>query len=109
MASGARVRYLPPERRIPANADDRTQRRSRLSGGASPARIAAWIGQALAFAFCAFGLLNGNPLLLFIAVFVYLAAASEAHAVIAAKAGVLADQGGCRSRRAAMTLGSAKT
>jgi stage IV sporulation protein FB len=44
-------------------------------------RIAAWIGQALAFAFGAFGLLNGNPLLIFIAVFVYLAAASEAHAV----------------------------
>jgi len=44
-------------------------------------RIAAWIGQALAFAFGAFGLLNGNPLLVFIAVFVYLAASSEAHAV----------------------------
>lgn len=44
-------------------------------------RIAATIGQTLAFALGAVGLFGGNPLLLFIAVFVYLAAASEAHAV----------------------------
>jgi stage IV sporulation protein FB len=44
-------------------------------------RIAATTGQVLAFLFGFLGLVGGNPLLLFIAVFVYLAAAAEAHAV----------------------------
>lgn len=42
--------------------------------------IAARIGQALAFVFGFFGLM-GNPLLLFIAIFVYLAATAEAQSV----------------------------
>jgi Zn-dependent protease/CBS domain-containing protein len=42
--------------------------------------IAAFIGQGVAFALGFIGLLY-NPLLIFIAIFVYLAAASEAHAV----------------------------
>jgi stage IV sporulation protein FB len=37
------------------------------------------VGRAAAFAFGLLGLLGGNPLLVFIALFVYLAAASEAH------------------------------
>jgi Zn-dependent protease/CBS domain-containing protein len=40
--------------------------------------IAARIGQALAFAFGFIGLLNGNAILVFIGIFVYLAAAGEA-------------------------------
>lgn len=44
-------------------------------------QIAASIGQGLAFALGLLGLIGGNPLLLFIALFVYLAASSEAHAV----------------------------
>jgi Zn-dependent protease/CBS domain-containing protein len=40
-------------------------------------QIAAWIGQALAFVFALIGLF-GNPLLLFIALFVYLGASQEA-------------------------------
>jgi Zn-dependent protease/CBS domain-containing protein len=40
--------------------------------------IAAWIGQALAFVFGFIGLLSGNAVLVFIAIFVYLAAAGEA-------------------------------
>jgi Zn-dependent protease/CBS domain-containing protein len=43
-------------------------------------QIAATIGQGVAFVFGLLGLF-GNPLLLFIALFVYLAASSEAHAV----------------------------
>jgi stage IV sporulation protein FB len=43
-------------------------------------QIAATIGQAVAFGLGLLGLF-GNPLLLFIALFIYLAAASEAHAV----------------------------
>jgi len=43
-------------------------------------QIAASVGQAVAFLFGLLGLF-GNPLLLFIALFVYLAATSEAHAV----------------------------
>jgi stage IV sporulation protein FB len=43
-------------------------------------RIAARIGQALAFVFGFFGLM-GNPMLLFIAIFVYLAASAEAQSV----------------------------
>jgi stage IV sporulation protein FB len=43
-------------------------------------QIAASIGQAVAFALGLLGLF-GNPLLIFIALFVYLAASSEAHAV----------------------------
>jgi len=42
--------------------------------------IAAWIGQGFAFALGFLGLFT-NPLLIFIAIFVYLAAASEAHMV----------------------------
>jgi stage IV sporulation protein FB len=42
--------------------------------------IAARVGQALAFAFLFIGLM-GNPLLIFIAIFVYLAATAEAQAV----------------------------
>lgn len=41
-------------------------------------RAAAMLGQALAFAFGFLGLVYGNPLLVFIAIFVYLAAAGEA-------------------------------
>ena len=43
-------------------------------------QIAASIGQAVAFALGLLGMF-GNPLLIFIALFVYLAASSEAHAV----------------------------
>jgi Zn-dependent protease/CBS domain-containing protein len=49
-------------------------------GFARATQIAAVVGQALAFAFGLLGLL-GNPLLLFIALFVYLGAAAEAHSV----------------------------
>jgi len=42
--------------------------------------IAAWIGQLVAFALGFIGLL-ANPILIFIAIFVYLAASSEAHMV----------------------------
>src|SRR6185436_2465667 len=42
--------------------------------------IAAWIGQGVAFALGFIGLFY-NPLLIFIAIFVYLAATSEAHSV----------------------------
>ena len=45
-------------------------------GGAEATRIAATIGQSLAFVFGFLGLF-GNPLLLFIAVFIYIAAAAE--------------------------------
>lgn len=41
--------------------------------------IAARIGQATAFAFGFLGLLSGNVLLIFVAIFVYVAAAAEAH------------------------------
>ena len=41
--------------------------------------VAASVGQALAFGLGLLGLF-GNPLLIFIALFVYLAASSEAHA-----------------------------
>jgi stage IV sporulation protein FB len=43
--------------------------------------IAARIGQALAFGFGFLGLVGGNPLLIFIAIFVYLAATAEAQMV----------------------------
>jgi stage IV sporulation protein FB len=43
--------------------------------------IAARIGQALAFAFGFVGLMQGNPMLIFIAIFVYLAATAEAQSV----------------------------
>jgi stage IV sporulation protein FB len=43
--------------------------------------IAAKVGQALAFAFGFIGLVGGNPLLIFIAIFVYLAATAEAQMV----------------------------
>lgn len=44
-------------------------------------RVAASIGQGMAFLFGFLGLVGGNPILLFIAVFIWLAASSEAHAV----------------------------
>lgn len=44
--------------------------------------IAAKTGQGLAFLFGFMGLLSGNPLLLFIAIFVYLAAAAEEQATV---------------------------
>ena len=43
-------------------------------------RIAAGVGQAVAFALGLAGLFGGNPLLIFIALFVYMGAASEASA-----------------------------
>jgi Zn-dependent protease/CBS domain-containing protein len=43
--------------------------------------IAAKIGQALAFVFGFVGLIGGNPLLIFVAIFVYLAATAEAQMV----------------------------
>jgi Zn-dependent protease/CBS domain-containing protein len=43
--------------------------------------IAARIGQALAFVFGFVGLMGGNPLLIFVAIFVYLAATAEAQMV----------------------------
>jgi stage IV sporulation protein FB len=49
-------------------------------GYARGTQVAATIGQALAFGFGLLGLLVGNPLLLFIALFVYLAASAESHA-----------------------------
>jgi Zn-dependent protease/CBS domain-containing protein len=49
-------------------------------GYARGTQIAATVGQALAFAFGLGGLVGGNPMLVFIALFVYLAATSEAHA-----------------------------
>lgn len=55
-------------------------------------RIAATTGQILAFAFGFLGLLSGNVLLIFVAIFVYVAAASESQATtlqaIAAKVSV---------------------
>jgi len=49
-------------------------------GFARATQVAAWIGQGLAFVFGLLGLF-GNPLLLFIALFVYLGAAAESHGV----------------------------
>ena len=49
-------------------------------GYAKGTQVAANIGQGLAFVFGLLGLLGGHPLLVFIALFVYLAASSEAHA-----------------------------
>ncbi len=48
---------------------------------AQATNIAARIGQALAFGFGFLGLMGGNPLLIFIAIFVYLAATAEAQSV----------------------------
>jgi stage IV sporulation protein FB len=45
---------------------------------AKATQIAATIGQGLAFVFAFLGLIGGNPLLLFIAIFIYLAAGGEA-------------------------------
>ncbi|MGY2050481.1 site-2 protease family protein [Methylobacterium sp. JK268] len=50
-------------------------------GYARGTQIASGVGQAVAFALGLLGLVGGNPLLLFVAFFVYLGAASEAHAV----------------------------
>ena len=43
-------------------------------------QVAATIGQGLAFAFGFLGLMSGNPMLVFIAIFIYLAAGVEAQA-----------------------------
>lgn len=43
--------------------------------------IAAWIGQALAFVLGFLGLVGGAPLLVFVALFVWLGAGAESHAV----------------------------
>jgi len=43
--------------------------------------IAAFIGQGFAFALGFAGLLGSNPILIFIAIFVYLAASAEAHSI----------------------------
>ena len=51
-------------------------------GEGKATRIAAQIGQAFAFALGFFGLLYGYPILLFIALFVYFAAAAEAHSSV---------------------------
>ncbi|WP_407519578.1 site-2 protease family protein [Methylobacterium oryzisoli] len=50
-------------------------------GYARGTQIAAGVGQAVAFGLGLLGLVGGHPLLIFIAFFVYLGAASEAHAV----------------------------
>jgi stage IV sporulation protein FB len=50
-------------------------------GHAQATQVAAKIGQAVAFGLGLLGLLNGNALLVFIALFVYLGAAGEAQAV----------------------------
>jgi Zn-dependent protease/CBS domain-containing protein len=47
-------------------------------GAGRATQVAASLGQALAFALGFFGLVYGNPLLIFIAIFVYVAAAGEA-------------------------------
>lgn len=49
-------------------------------GYARGTRIAAQVGQAAAFGLGLWGLVGGNVMLLFIALFVYMAASSEAHA-----------------------------
>ena len=53
---------------------------ARWTGYARGTRIAAGIGQGLAFLFGLLGLAGGNPILLFVALFIYLAAAAESHA-----------------------------
>jgi Zn-dependent protease/CBS domain-containing protein len=47
-------------------------------GAARATQLAATLGQALAFALGFLGLVYGNPILIFIAIFVYIAAAGEA-------------------------------
>jgi Zn-dependent protease/CBS domain-containing protein len=47
-------------------------------GPARATQVAAYLGQALAFAFGFLGLVGSNPILIFIAIFVYIAAAGEA-------------------------------
>jgi CBS domain-containing protein len=47
-------------------------------GGARATQLAASLGQALAFALGFLGLVGSNPILIFIAIFVYMAAAGEA-------------------------------
>lgn len=53
---------------------------ARRLGYARGTRIAATVGQGAAFVLGLLGLVSGNPLLVFIALFVYLGASSEAHA-----------------------------
>lgn len=50
-------------------------------GRVNATRLAARTGQALAFGFGFLGLMSGNPILVFIAIFVYLAAGAEAQDV----------------------------
>lgn len=56
-------------------------------GYARATRIAAGVGQFTAFALGVLGLFGGNPLLVFVALFVYLGAAGEAAAVQTREAG----------------------
>jgi stage IV sporulation protein FB len=56
-------------------------------GYARGTRIAAAVGQFVAFLLGIFGLFSGNPLLVFVALFVYLGAAGEAAAVQTREAG----------------------
>lgn len=66
---------------------------ARRYGYARGTRVAASIGQGMAFLFGGLGLLSGNVVLVFIAFFVYLAASSEAHAaqMRAVSQGVMVD------------------
>ena len=50
-------------------------------GHVQATQVAAAVGQAVAFGLGILGLFGGNPLLVFIALFVYLGASAEAHAV----------------------------
>lgn len=56
-------------------------------GYAPATKIAAGVGQAFAFLFGLYGLFSGNPLLVFVALFVWLGAAGEAFAVETREAG----------------------
>lgn len=56
-------------------------------GYAEATRIAAGVGQFVAFLLGIYGLFSGNPLLVFVALFVYLGAAGEAAAVQTREAG----------------------
>ena len=79
---------------------------ARRLGYSRATQIAATVGQGLAFALGLLGL-YGNPMLIFIALFVYLAAASEAHAIQMREAsrGVLA-QDAMITRFESLNMGS---